>query len=166
MSFVCRRCTTLELVATGGGGMRGDAADRREDREHRPSARLHAVARHSAAPAVLQEMLVVGVATGLMFLVLVGDARWWRKLGLVRTPDSVDEANEKATVAVGIAVDSFSSDCERHGIDEVVEDSDEVRYVLDSFAGETEVADSQVVVAVAELADYVHVDGLRANNRE
>ncbi len=33
---------------------------------------LHAVARHSATPAVLQEMLVVGVGARLLFLVQVG----------------------------------------------------------------------------------------------
>ena len=79
--------------------------------------------------------------------------------GVNWVPDSEDEdASEEA----------MSEYSEGHGVDDGEQDSDDVKFVLDSFAGDTEVPDSQVdiVAGQAEVADVAEALLMLASTEE
>ncbi|KAG8069618.1 hypothetical protein GUJ93_ZPchr0006g46037 [Zizania palustris] len=70
--------------------------------------------------------------------------------GINWVPDSDEDASEEAT-------GEYST---QHGIDDGVQDLDDVKFVLDSLAGDTEVPDSQVDIAMGQTEDADVIEAL------
>ncbi|KAG8062715.1 hypothetical protein GUJ93_ZPchr0012g21549 [Zizania palustris] len=70
--------------------------------------------------------------------------------GINWVPDSDEDASEEAT-------GEYST---QHGIDDGVQDLDDVKFVLDSLAGDTEVPDSQVDIATGQTKDADVIEAL------